>query len=213
MSAFPRTEAPAIVVDLTDMSCFEAFARDISSEGCWLVSNRVDLLKEHIGLQIEGIDKLVRGKVVAFGDDEARVTFHIDTTREGDQRREARRPVLIDAVVCGRTNSASIKCRIVDASRSGCRLESDGIQGLSDDVEIFIPKLDLPIPGTIVWRNGHHAGVSLAWPFETGAALTPNVAPPPVPEEKTAKDPAAPAERSPGGKKTGRKKRISAFGG
>lgn len=204
MKAFPRAEAPAIVVDLSDMSCFEAYARDLSSEGCWLVSNRIDLLKENVGLRIEGLDKLVHGKVVAFGDDEARVTFHVDAFREGEQRREPRKPVLIGAVVCGKTSSASLECRIVDASKSGCRLEADRIQGLPEQIEIFIPKLDMPIPGRIVWRNGNQAGVRLNWPFEAAPVLTPDMAPVAEETPDTAPVPALSPRR---------KKRISAFGG
>ncbi|MHA7774163.1 PilZ domain-containing protein [Roseibium sp. M-1] len=165
----------ALVVDLADMSCFEATAYGLTEKGCWIASDKVDLLKEEVGLRLAGFEKLIRGTVVAYGDQEAQISFQIKKQEPGEKRREIRRQVWITTIVCGKTNAASMKCRIVDASKSGCRLEGDKLDKLPDEIEISIPGLDLPIKGAIVWRKNNQAGVKLDWPFEP--------APEPKPED------------------------------
>lgn len=158
----------ALVVDLADMSCFEATAYELTEKGCWIASDKVDTLKEEIGLRLDGFDKLLRGSIIAYGDNEVQVAFNLQKEEPSERRREIRRPVWITAFVYGRTNNAAVKCRVVDASLSGCRLEGDKLDRLPDDVEITIPDLDLPIKARIVWRKQNQAGVSLNWPFEPG---------------------------------------------
>eukprot|EP00903_Cladosiphon_okamuranus_P001108 g1106.t1 len=165
----------ALVVDLADMSCFEASLYDLSEKGCWIASDKIDLLKEEVGLRIAGFDKLIRGTVIAYGDQEAQISFVIKKEEPGEKRREIRRAVWISAVVCGQSHPITMKCQIVDASKSGCRLEGETLDRLPDAVEISIPGLDLPINGAIVWRRNGQAGVQLNWPFE----------PDPEPDAKT----------------------------
>ncbi|WP_428674997.1 PilZ domain-containing protein [Roseibium sp.] len=197
MAIDAKINAPALVVDLADMSCFEVSARDLTERGCWIVSDKVDLLKEEIGLRVEGFDRLIRGTVIAYGDKEAQISFEVAQDMPPEKRREIRRPVFITAIVCGKTSPVSERCRIVDASRSGCRLEGDRIDRLPSEIEISIPELDLPIDGTIVWRRDNHAGVKLNWSFESR------------PETQ---EPQQTGRGEDGVAKPARKIRISAFG-
>lgn len=156
----------ALVVDLADMSCLEVAVHDLNDNGCWIVSNKINLLKEQIGLRIEGSDKLLRANIVAYGDSAAEISFKVEFDEPTEKRREIRRPVWLTAVVCGRTHPVTMKCRVVDASKSGCRLEGTDLDRLPPEIEVSIPGLNLPIPGKIVWRKDNQAGVQLAWPFE-----------------------------------------------
>jgi len=198
-------DVTALVVDLADMSCFEATARGLNRKGCRIVSDKVDLMKKEIGLRLAGFDKLLRGQVIAYGDNEAEVSFQVESVPGGEQRREIRRPVLITCNVCGRTNTVSLKCRIVDASKSGCRLEGDKLDRLPRDIDIFIPALDLPIAARIVWRRDDQAGVRLNWPFEQSPE--PDMEPEPA-KEASPKDRPTVAQVSP----PRPRKKISAFG-
>ncbi|MEQ8781344.1 MAG: PilZ domain-containing protein [Roseibium album] len=191
----------ALVVDLADMTCFEASVLDLTDKGCWIVSEKVDLLKEEVGLRLEGCDKLVRGTVIAFGDNEARISFEPMKSQSGEKRREIRRPVWISTIVCGKTSPFTMKCTIVDASKSGCRIEGDNLDRLPREVEISIPGLDLPISAKIVWRAEGSAGVRLNWPFAP--------APMPTPEMIAIK---LDREKEKEAQKPKPKKRISAFG-
>jgi PilZ domain-containing protein len=156
----------ALVVDLADMSCLEVDVHDLTDDGCWIVSDKIDLLKESIGLRLKGHDKLVRANIVAYGESQAEISFKVLFEEPTEKRREIRRPVWITSVICGRTNPVSMKCRIVDASNSGCRLEGDKLDRLPEEIDVSIPGLDLPIPGQIIWRGNKQAGVRLDWPFE-----------------------------------------------
>jgi hypothetical protein len=189
----------ALVVDLADMSCFEATAYDLTEKGCWIASDKVDLLKEEVGLRLAGFDKLVRGTVIAYGDQQAQIAFHFEHQEQGDKRHEIRRQVLITAIVCGKTSPVTMKCRIVDASRSGCRLEGDRLDRLPDDIEVSIPGLDLPISARIVWRKNNEAGLKLNWLFE----------PAPKPKPEDVLDRMKQEDKKP---KRKAKKKISAFG-
>ncbi len=192
-----KISAPALVVDLSDMSCFEASTRDLTERGCWIVSDKVDRLNEEVGLRIDGYDKLIRGTVIAYADREARISFEAKKDAPVEKRREIRRSVYIASIVCGKSSPVSMKCHIVDASRSGCRLEAEKINRLPAEIEISIPGLDLPIDGTIVWRKDNHAGVRLNWPFEN------------QPEQMETLEEGEMQAAEP---KPVRKKRISAFG-
>ncbi|MES0880094.1 PilZ domain-containing protein [Roseibium sp. SCP14] len=165
----------ALIVDLADMSCFDAVVHDLSDRGCRIVSAKTDLTGKEVGLRFPGIDMLVRGWVTAYGDNEARVSFKGGKVKPAEKRREIRRPVWISAVVSGQTNPITMKCRIVDASKSGCRLEGDKLDRLPEHIHISIPGLDLPIKSVMVWRNGNQAGVKLDWPFEPEAEPTPEM--------------------------------------
>ena len=194
----------ALVVDLGDMSCFEASAVDLNDTGCWIVSDKVDLLKKEVGLRLAGKDKLVRGTVTAYADNEARVSFLADDQESGEKRREIRRSVWISTVVSGKTSPYLVKCRIVDASKSGCRLEADGLDRLPQDIEISIPGLDMPIAAKIIWRRNGQAGVRLNWPFDPAPVLTPEAVTAMLDREQEMRSAAKQSDKP--------RKRISAFG-
>ncbi|MEP1931705.1 MAG: PilZ domain-containing protein [Roseibium sp.] len=188
----------AQVIDLSDMSCFEATAYKLADDGCWIVSEKVDQLKEEIGLRLPGYDKLVRGTVVAFGDNEAQISFSAKVQAPQERRGEKRQRVLISAIVSCPQSALTMKCKIVDASKSGCRLESEKIARLPQELEISIPGLDVPMTGNIVWRSANQAGVKFSWPLQ--------------PQSSGAESESIGAVRS--GKSGQRKprKRVSAFG-
>ncbi|MEM5580882.1 PilZ domain-containing protein [Roseibium sp. AS2] len=191
----------AQVFDLADMSFFDATAYDVCETGCRIATDRIDLLKEEVGLRLAGFDELVRGRVVACGDRDAQISFHLKQVEPGEKRRETRRPVWITAVVSGRKQPTTMKCRIVDASKSGCRLEGDTVGRLPEAIEIAIPGMDQPISGSIVWWKDNQAGVRLSWPFKAGPKPT---------KESLAKRPGEDKQPVSGPKV---KKKISAFGG
>ncbi len=166
MVAGAQTDAaPALVVDLEKLSCVEAKVYGLTEKGCTVVCEQMHLLKDEIGLRLKDVKTMLRGKVVSHSGNEAQVSFSPEKNEPVEKRREPRRRVLITAIVCSRVGRETLRCHIVDASKSGCRLESDQLDKLPDDIEISIPKLDMPLVGKIVWRSGDYAGVSLNWPF------------------------------------------------
>lgn len=192
MDAGSRTDAaPALVVDLDRLSCIEAKVYGLTEKGCTVVCDEIHLLKEEIGLRLKDFKTMLRARVVSHSGNRAQVLFSSETGEKGEpveKRREARRRVLITAVVCSRVGRETLRCHIVDASKSGCRLESGQLDKLPDEIEISIPKLDMPLVGKIVWRSGEHAGVSLNWPFsENPESKSPNKRMKPEEEEDAAR--------------------------
>nr|WP_319386117.1 PilZ domain-containing protein [uncultured Roseibium sp.] len=201
---FAENCVAALVVDLGDMSCFEASAIDLNDTGCWIVSDKIDLLKKEVGLRLAGNNKLVRGTVTAYADNEAWVSFLADDRATAEKRREVRRSVWISTVVSGKTSPFIVKSRIIDASRSGCRLEADGLDRLPQDIEISIPGLDMPIAAKIIWRRNGQAGVRLNWPFDPAPVLTPEAVTAMLDREQENRSAAKQPDKP--------RKRISAFG-
>lgn len=54
-------------------------------------------------------------------------------------------------------------CFICDASRTGCRISSEALSELPDDLLIEIPGLAEPILSLIVWRKDNMAGLEFMW--------------------------------------------------
>lgn len=59
--------------------------------------------------------------------------------------------------------SAPLACTIVEASRSGCLIEGDGVGTISDKISVDLEQLDVPVPGRVAWRDGDRIGVKLLW--------------------------------------------------
>ncbi|WP_196220494.1 PilZ domain-containing protein [Roseibium denhamense] len=193
---------PATVVDLRSMGSIDGFAHSITSEGCWVVSDDIDQLNEVVGLQLEGFDGLFRGKVIAIGDEAVQILFTEKKAVAHDERRsEVRRPVWLTAVVTSMGAPEEIECQVVDASRSGCRLEDDRVSELPDDIFISIPGAKKCVSATIVWRNGRQAGVRLNWQTAPKPPAKPK-----KPVKKVQQDNEAADQKQ-------KKKRVSAFGG
>nr|WP_280115473.1 PilZ domain-containing protein [Roseibium hamelinense] len=183
------------------MSHIEAYAYSVSPDGCWILSDEIDQLNERIGLKIEGYQDLIRGRIVALSDQGAQIAFQAERKLlHNEKRTEVRRAVWMTAKITCIDLEDEIQCQIVDASRSGCRIEADRVSELPNDIFLSIAGVKTCVSGTIVWRNGQQAGVRLNWPFENGLkAGVKGQTHPRQPDETTEKRP--------------KKKRLSAFGG
>lgn len=156
---------PVLVVDLGALNCCEASASGFSATGCRIFSSKLDELSDLVGLRLDGFDKMVKGQIVNRADNEAEVNFVLEDDSSGEKRKEKRQKVSIPARVTDRKGRSGINCTIVDASRSGCRVDSEMIDGLPEKILIRVAALDLPVPGEIVWRTQNQAGVRLIWQF------------------------------------------------
>jgi len=86
-------------------------------------------------------------------------------------RRDSRlHGIDIPAQICGRDNIAPVACRILDFSRSGCRVAARGIEALHSPVTLSVD--GLVVHGVIVWHEPNLIGVMFRWhePNATEAA-------------------------------------------
>lgn len=158
---------PVFVVDLETLTCIEASASNFDKAGCRILSEKVCSLREVIGLRINGLDKMLRGRITSLSSNQADVSFVFDEPTPSEKRRERRREVSIPVQVYDRARTISMHCRIIDASKSGCRLEGPCVQALPSDISLQIRGLGLPVDGRVVWCRDGHAGVELLWEFSS----------------------------------------------
>ncbi len=159
-----------LVVDLEKLLCIEASASQFNSSSCNILTDRIDELGEAIGLRVDGLENMIRGKITDIGEGQAKVVFDFGKpANDGEKRRERRRTVHIPARVSGTGGSTFVPCIITNASKNGCRLEGRGVCHLPDEISLNIDGLDLPVRGSIAWRGTGCAGVQLLWQFTSGS--------------------------------------------
>ncbi len=157
-----------LVVDFETLACEETSAFGFSPKGCRIKSDRIRDPGKTIGLRIAGFDRIIKGRVAEILREDVLVAFDFTDESKVEKRRERRRKVSIHAWVSGQNASDGLRCEIVDASQSGCRLSGGMLHTLPDDVSLQIPGLDAPVSGRIVWRANDFAGVKLLWRFSNG---------------------------------------------
>lgn len=163
-----------LIVDLERLLCIEGSASDFTGSGCNILSHRVNELNEMVGLRVDGLEKMIKGRITYVSDGEAKVLFDFsETSKDQEKRKEQRRPVHIPARVSDLSGNASIHCIISNASKNGCRLEGQGVGHLPDEIFLRISGLDLPVRGSIAWRGPECAGVRLCWQFTSGKEMRP----------------------------------------
>ncbi len=163
-----NAELQILVLDLDTLDCEETLASGFCKKGCRVQSSRLTYLGKTVGIRRAGFDRMIRGRVEKIEDGEVYVSFQFADTPQQEKRHERRRKVFIPAWVSGRQSENGQRCDIIDASHSGCRLESAGIERLPDEIKLQIGGLDMPVNGQIVWRGSGLAGVKLTWQFSNG---------------------------------------------
>ena len=158
-----------LILDFETLACEETSASGFDQKGCRVHTSANMQLGKVIGVRLAGYDQMIKGRVSELTENEAQITFEFSDAPDYEKRSERRRKVSIPVWVSGRTSDGGLRCRIVDASQSGCRLLSKYLEELPADIKLQIPGLDLPVYGEIVWRSADFAGVRLLWKFSNGA--------------------------------------------
>lgn len=83
-------------------------------------------------------------------------------TDYSDRRKEHRRSVFLRADLYDANGTPVTECSIQDTSRSGCRIMSEQIRIIPDDIMLSIRGLNETFFGRIVWRKDNEAGVMFA---------------------------------------------------
>lgn len=157
-----------LVLDFDTLACEETSASGFDRKGCRVHTTSHKQVGKMIGLRLAGFDQMIKGRIAEVMDSEIHVSFEFSEAPDYEKRRERRRKVSIPVWVSGRDSEGGLRCRIVDASQSGCRLASKYLQELPQDIKLQIPGLGMPVIGQIVWRSTEFAGVKLLWKFSNG---------------------------------------------
>ena len=76
-----------------------------------------------------------------------------------EKRIERRRSVFLQASVCAMDGSQILNCSIQDTSRLGCKIISDELDLIPDELVLSIRGLGETFVGRVVWREADMAGI------------------------------------------------------
>ncbi|NBN78909.1 PilZ domain-containing protein [Microvirga tunisiensis] len=178
--AQPEVER-VLVFDVDRLTCIEAEMSNVSQWGCRLTSDDAALLGKSIGIRVGDDPYLRAATVTSVTGTMAAVVFSAQSDAAASRRQEPRRPVSIPIVVTDREGSMRVSGRIVDASKSGCRISAPGLAKLPDEIVIRVLGMPRALVGKIMRREGDEAGVRLNWEaVRELASKTQKLARPPV---------------------------------
>jgi len=80
-------------------------------------------------------------------------------TDAAEKRLERRRSVFMQASVCAMDGSQIVNCSIQDTSRLGCKIISDELDLIPDELVLSIHGLGETFVGRVVWRDAGMAGI------------------------------------------------------
>ncbi|SHM30532.1 PilZ domain-containing protein [Roseibium suaedae] len=161
--ASDQNALPVTVIDLESLNCIQALAVNFSDWGCKLMGPELGVLNKNIGIRLEGDDGFLRGKITGKKSDYATVVFDPDENSNRDKRRETRHPVTVEAVLTDLSRKHSFPCTITNASRSGCRVDGEGLMDLPSEVLLCVKSFGAPVVGQVMWKNATCAGMVLNW--------------------------------------------------
>lgn len=81
-------------------------------------------------------------------------------TVPSERRRARRRRVFLQADVCTLDGLQIAHCSIQDTSRTGCKIISDQIAAIPDELILSIRGLGETFVGRVMWREGDMAGIA-----------------------------------------------------
>ncbi|WP_417686497.1 PilZ domain-containing protein [Roseibium sp.] len=154
---------PVLALDLDSLKCVETKAVNFSDWGCKLVGPGLGVLRHNIALKLEGEDEFQRGRVTGHKTEYVTVVFQRDVKPSSEKRAEPRYPVTVAAKISDLARTMEISCVITDASRSGCRVEGEGLKKLTDDLLVYVDGFDRPVRGQVAWKEDRSAGLRLNW--------------------------------------------------
>lgn len=153
----------AIVSDRQQQNTIRCMIRDGSISGCKIISRQVSDLPDKVLINVPNLSQSIKGRIVWRNQDSAGIEFKWETKCSDERRNAPRQEVSILATILDHNLNKLSDCIILDASRTGCRISSEAVSTLPDDLHIEIPCLTEPVLALIVWRNGNMAGLEFFW--------------------------------------------------
>lgn len=159
----PQAAENVLVFDVDRLTCIEAEMSNVSQWGCRLTSPSIQLLGKSIGIRIGSDSYLRAANVTSISGNDAAIVFVAQTDAGVSRRQEPRRTVNLPIVITDRDGTFRVSGRIIDASKSGCRISTDSLGKLPDEIVIRVLGMPRGLVGQIRRREGDEAGVRLNW--------------------------------------------------
>lgn len=152
-----------VIICLETMNCIEARAENISEWGCSVHFDRQPDIGREVVIRSGNAPKAILSHVTSVNGNSANIYFQKEL-RHGIQAKS--QPVRIPVSIVDNETRTSIECVIVEASKTGCRFEGEGVEELGDSVWVFTDKVRKPMSADIVWRDGNRAAAEINWDAE-----------------------------------------------
>lgn len=155
---------PGILIDQSRLISYPIHISQFSDEGCLVGFAEKPELPESVAILTKTTDGLIPGRIVEDLPEGTKVEFVWERARR-EKRAEPRRDVHIPAMIRNAGTWTTVAGTIVNASRSGCRIEGPGVDRLAVEIDIELPSMAKPLRGRIVWRKMDVIGVELVWQY------------------------------------------------
>lgn len=131
--------------------------RDGSIAGCKIISRYISDLPDQILIRIPNLDQTIKGRIIWRDQGSAGIEFKWDANPPDERRQAPRQGVVIPTVIMDQNLNKLTDGIISDASRTGCRITSEDVSTLPDDIYIEVPSLTEPVKARIVKREDNMA--------------------------------------------------------
>jgi len=167
VSSVVSSGTPGILIDQARFKSYPVQIAQFSDNGCLIGFVEKPELPENVAILTKAADGLIPGRIVEDLPEWTRVEFVWERARR-EKRSEPRRDVLIPAMIRSAGAWTTVAATIMNASRSGCRIEGPGVDRLATEIDIELPSMAKPIRGRVVWRKPDTIGVELVWQYAHG---------------------------------------------
>lgn len=171
--AAPRRARPAappeasiqtiLAIDVERLTCIPVTVSNLTQWGCVLTSPDIKLLQKNIGLRFGDEKSLRAATITSINGEAATIVFNGVQNDAASQRAEARRAVSIQVVLTDPDRTRRVTGRIVDAARSGCRVQASGVKHLGKTIHLRVLGMPRAIVAEVMWCDDDAAGLRLNW--------------------------------------------------
>ena len=158
-----KIPATAQVVDRERLEAVDVKVHSFKKSGCVLEIIGFVEFSDQINIKFDKVEQLIGARVVWRKGRMAGTEFEFGSLPDNDMRSEARFSVLIPAIAHDPNSKWQAACIIRDASKSGCRLQSDMADRFPTDILLVTETFANPIKGKVVWTTEKQVGVQLLW--------------------------------------------------
>ncbi|WP_430513143.1 PilZ domain-containing protein [Pannonibacter phragmitetus] len=162
--AAPEASAPTVLaIDVERLTCLPVTVTNLTQWGCVLTSPDIKLLQKNIALRFGDEKSLRAATVTSINGEDATIVFSGVQNEAASQRAEARRAVSIQVVLTDPDRTRRVTGRIVDAARSGCRVQAAGVKHLGKTIHLRVLGMPRAIVAEVMWCDDEAAGLRLNW--------------------------------------------------
>lgn len=152
-----------LALDVERLTCIPVKVRNLTQWGCVLSSPDIQLLQKNVALRFGDEKTLRAATVTSINGEDATIVFAGAKADASSLRKEARRAVSIQVVMTDPDRTRRVMGKIVDAARSGCRVQATGVKHLGKTIHLRVLGMPRAIVAEVMWCDDEAAGLRLNW--------------------------------------------------